>query len=85
MKKYKLVQEFGVMEEDATPIKDFSVHLLLKVENIEEDRVVRMLEEFSKGFTDLIQEENNQVEKSFAALNEKLMRDSEKNGKGWFK
>lgn len=85
MKKYKLVQEYEIMEDDLTSIKDMSAHIVIGAKDIEEDRIINMLSRFSNELANLMLEESSEIEKGFAALNEKLMSESDRKGKRWFK
>lgn len=84
MKKYKWIQEIAIMKEDATPLKEISVYLTTTANGIDEHKVLNMFDKFSDEITELMRDNNSQIEKGFAALNEKLMNETEKNGKGWF-
>lgn len=85
MKRYSLLQEYEITEEDLTPVKDVSVHLVVSAKDIEEDKILKIVGQFANSFADLMIEESSQIEKGFEALNEKLMSESEKSGKRWFK
>lgn len=84
MKRYSLLQEYEVTGEDLAPIKDVSVHLVVTAKDITEDRVTCWINQIANGFSELILDESSEIEKGFAALNEKLMSKSEGTGKRWF-
>ena len=56
MKRFRLRQDVSVTEEDGTPVKEFSVDMLVSTEGISEDSVKDMFELFSNGFTGLMEE-----------------------------
>lgn len=85
MKRYSLLQEYEITGEDLAPIKDVSVHLVVTAKDIKENRITGWINQIAQGFSELILDEASEVEKGFAALNEKLMSEREKSGKRWFK
>lgn len=80
MLKYKFRQEFGISQEDCTPIKEFSVQMYMNVEGIADSRVMSMLDGFSCGFTSLMENENRSIDREFEQLNEKFMEEGERYG-----
>jgi hypothetical protein len=56
MRKYRIHQEFGIGEADDTPIREFSVDVLVKSHGIEADSIKDMLETYTNTFTGVIDE-----------------------------
>ena len=62
MKKFRLRQEVSITEGDGTPVKEVSVDMWVSTEGIREDFVKEMFEQFSDGFTGLLEEVSFQKE-----------------------
>ena len=62
MKKFRLRQEVNITEGDGTPVKEISVDMWVSTEGIREDFVKEMFEQFSDGFTGLLEEVSFQKE-----------------------
>ena len=56
MKRFRLRQEVKVTEEDGAPVKEFSVDMWVTTDGICEDSVKDMFQQFSNGFTGLLEE-----------------------------
>ena len=77
MKKFRLRQEVNITEGDGTPVKEISVDMWVSTEGIREDFVKEMFEQFSDGFTGLLEEVSFQKEmEGFGFINDDL-------GKEW--
>jgi hypothetical protein len=63
MLRYKFREEFGITEEDGTPIKDFTVQMYMNEEGIAAKYIKDMIEKFAAGFYELLAGDAFAVEK----------------------
>jgi hypothetical protein len=84
MLKYNFKQGIAVTEENGAPIKEFNVQMYLNEAGIDEPTIIKMLEMFSRQFTNLISETHfpTEADWEFDKLNDELNSFNE-NGKGW--
>ena len=97
MKKYKLRQEFGIMEENGTPIKECSIQIYVNEYGLGQGQVMNLFNTIAAGYISLLSEECRIYDKEpdwklFAGTSlEKELKDMDveksRNDikKGWFK
>ena len=49
MKRYSLLQEYEITDEDLTPVKNVSVHIVVSAKDITEDRISSWINQVAHG------------------------------------